>query len=96
MEDVGQILSLEGINTSARQKISLNSLHSVLEVSKNQNIKFKEIFIDFVAEEIKAGDIGCVLVAMPYFHLAKNAYVENLPDLSLKEWIALKQKYFKS
>ncbi|MBU4350969.1 histidine decarboxylase, pyruvoyl type [Candidatus Parcubacteria bacterium] len=96
MEDVGQILSMEGISTSARQKISLNSLHSVLEVSKNQNIKFKEIFIDLVAEEIKAGDIGCALVAMPYFHLAKNAYAENLPNLSLKEWISLKEKCFKT
>jgi len=96
MEDVGEIKKFSNeYFDQIKQKISLGVISSVLEIGKNQNIEFEEIIVDTIIKEIKKGDMGCALVAMPYFHLAKNAYDKNLPDINLKNWIALKQKYFK-
>jgi len=94
MEDTGQMVSFDGVTQGMKQKIVRSSIRSVLEVGKNQNINYKEIFFDFVGKEINAGEIGCALVAMPYLHLAKNAYDEKLLNLSLNEWYSKKSDYF--
>lgn len=91
MEDVG---ILGQTSRSIEEKILLDLAQSILEVGKNQKIIYKEIFVDFVNKEIQSNEIGCALVAMPYFHLAKKASHENLTQQTLKEWTKNSERYF--
>lgn len=96
MEDIGQIneevnfyehdngFVNKNKNSNTQEiktKILKNMAKSIIEVGKTQNIEFKEIFVDMVDIVIKENQVGCALVAAPYFSLAKNAISEN--DLSL-------------
>ncbi len=47
---------------------------SVGEVGRNQRVPYLQIVLDLTLREVHAGEIGCALVAMPYFHLARAAY----------------------
>jgi len=87
MEDVGHIMDTRG----SRKKIMENAVKSVLEIGKQQRIEYGEVVIDFVARKIKGGEIGCALVAMPYFHLAKKAYDKNLITQNLNFWAEKKK-----
>lgn len=87
MEDVGEITVSNGIIEPIKQKLMFNAIKSVIKIGENQNIFYKEIFIDFIIGQVKANEIGCVLVAMPYFHLAKKAFNENLLFQNLVDWI---------
>lgn len=94
MEDIGHLSNTEKeINNGKKQEIIINLIRSILEVGKNQKITYKEIFVDFVYKEIKSGEIGCSLVAVPYFQLAKKAYDKNLCKQSLQEWFANKKTF---
>lgn len=93
MEDVG---ILSQISHSIKEKILLDLAQSVLEVGRNQKIVYKEIFVDFVNREIKGDEIGCALVVMPYFHLAKKAFHKNLAQQTLEEWIQNSETHFLS
>lgn len=87
MEDVGEVMFSEGIIQPIKQKLMFDAISSVLEVGKNQGIKYREIFIDFITQKIDSDEIGCILVAMPYFLLAKKAFNDNLINETLEEWI---------
>jgi hypothetical protein len=63
-----------------KKKVIKNVIGSVLEIGKNQKIKKNEI--------------GCVLVAMPYFHLAKKAFTKKLTNQTLEEWKKEVKEYF--
>jgi len=89
MEDVGQLAHL-----NMKSKIMLNVVLSVLEIGKNQNIKYKEIFVDFVSKKIMADEVGAALVAVPYFRLAKKALTKNLSKQTLQEWSESRKSYF--
>lgn len=95
MEDTGQITGTDSRIKNTEQKIAFSTITSIIEVGKNQHVNYKTILIDVIVKEIVAGEIGCALIAVPYFHLAKNAYDKNLSSINLKKWITLKQKYFK-
>jgi len=86
MEDVGEIASTEDV---VKKRILMNMMRSVLEVGKNQRITYKKVFVDLVHEEIPADEMGCVLIAMPYFLIAKSAVTENLIDQKLSDWIKI-------
>ena len=86
MEDVGKIVTSENIN-NFKEKLMLDSIKSIIEVGKNQNIKYKEIFTDLVFRKIEPDEIGCILVVMPYFLLARKAFTEKLTGQKLEEWI---------
>lgn len=94
MEDAGEVASADGVTEIIKERICLNAIRSALEVGKNQKVIYREILIDFIAKEIKADEIGCVLIAMPYFLLARKAITDNLADQSLKEWSKSTQKHF--
>lgn len=96
MEDVGEITASEGIITPIKERLMVNTIKSIIEVGKNQNIEYQEIFVDFITKNIAANEIGCVLVAMPYFLLARNAFNENLVNQDLKEWMKNASQYFLS
>lgn len=97
MEDVGQLIDIDdkkNIGKRVKKKLIVNMIKSVLEIGKNQKIIYEEIIVDFIAKKINAGEVGCSLIAMPYFHLAKNAYDKSLPKEKLKDWVNKKKRYF--
>lgn len=95
MEDVGEIVAKQKDKVDLmKEKIISNNIHSVIEIGKTQKVKYKEIFVDFAMKEVCRGEIGCVLVAMPYLHLAKKAFNTRIDGQSLEEWKAKSKKYF--
>ncbi|HET7099362.1 MAG TPA: histidine decarboxylase, pyruvoyl type [Patescibacteria group bacterium] len=93
MEDMGEIpLNIRGteVEASYRHKILGNLAKSILRVGENQRVRYKEIFVEMHDVTVQPGEIGCALVAAPYFTLAKDAIpkkgVESLSDLSLDAW----------
>ncbi len=83
MEDVGEI---KGEENTTRRHIITSVIQSILDVGKNQKIFYKEIYVDIVTQRVSENEIGCVLVAMPYFLLAKNAFNVHLATQTLQEW----------
>ena len=100
MEDIGTITneSCSEELDRARSKILTNLATSVLKVGENQGIVFQEIFVGLKDIFVKEGEIGCALVAAPYFTLAQNAVPnsdpESLIDLSLQAWQTKVKKSF--
>lgn len=90
MEDVGK---LKKITTKTQEKIYLNSIQSILEIGKNHEVRYEEIFVDFISKKIKANEIGCAIIAMPYFHLAKKAFNKNLTKQTLNKWFKKTQSH---
>src|SRR6056297_73387 len=72
MEDTGEV---KGIGRKELQKkVTKDISKSVLDIGRIQNIKYKEIFVGFQSISLDSDEIGCALVVMPYFYLAKKAY----------------------
>ena len=96
MEDVGEFTFMNGDNGANQmiRKLTVNMIQSVLEIGRNQRVEYKEIFVDINYRNVKSGEIGCALVAAPYFHLARNAYDNNLISLDLENWVTHKRNYF--
>ena len=82
MEDVGKIEN-KGLDSYMHFKTDIidKLAKSVLSVGHNQRVKYKEIFAGIRFQVVKKGEVGCALVAAPYFTLAKNAVTKfNLLD----------------
>ncbi len=88
MEDAGMIPVSEAENLDYKEIILRNLVNSVLTVGKNQFIKFKEILVGIDIICVEKDEIGCALIASPYFLLAQNAVPikKNLFDLNIYEW----------
>jgi histidine decarboxylase len=93
MEDVGAFSSKELSKveiTTYESQLLHHLVESVLKVGENQRIEYREILIDITSKPIQKGDVGCALVAAPYFTLAQNANVQEhgrtIVDMSLSEW----------
>jgi len=71
MEDVGEI---EKDTEEEKRKLMKNMIRSVEQIGKNQRISYKTIYVDIITQKVEKGETGGVLVASPYFLLAKNAY----------------------
>lgn len=93
MEDVGK---LKKVTPQVKQRILLNGIQSVLEIGKNHKINYREIFVDLVIKKINSNEMGCALIAIPYFHLAKKALHKNLAQQTLTEWERGAKSYFLS
>lgn len=70
MEDVG---CLDHFDKNIKRKLIEKSAMSVLKIGENQSIKYKEIFTELKTIYVAEDEIGCALVASPYFTLAKKA-----------------------
>ncbi len=68
MEDVGKICPSKSID-----ELKNNLCNSVLGIAKKQHIVYERIFVGISSTEVKEGEMGCALVASPYFLLAKQA-----------------------
>lgn len=78
MEDVGffteQDLSKEKVSIKEKEnKILKNLANSVIDIGINQRVTYEEIFVGVKVKFIDKNKIGCAMVAVPYFTLAKNA-----------------------
>lgn len=94
MEDVGKIHNSEGTTESIKEKLEVNAIKAVLKIGELQKIRYQDIFVDSIIGEAKSNEMACVLVAMPYFLLAKGALSKNLIDQDLKTWAKNSQKNF--
>jgi histidine decarboxylase len=95
MEDLGEIpLYIQGTNREKAYKHDLleNIAKSVLAIGENQKVEYKEIFVELKDLTVQSNEIGCALVAAPYFTIARNAVpkkgIEFLQKMSLDEWRA--------
>ncbi len=94
MEDIGDIpIYIKGTEREAAYKEHLlgNLAKSVTFIGENQDIAYKEIFVTIKDIFIQPDEMGCALVAAPYFTLAKNAALgikenEDYSKLSLESW----------
>ena len=93
MEDVGE-LPLDGDPNSPQLALGVldDLTKSVLLVGVRQRVEYREVFVGIREVKVAPGDIGCALVACPYFTLAQGAIpvggIERMKDLSLSEWDA--------
>lgn len=71
MEDVGEI---KKESQEEKRMLLKNIIRSVQEIGRNQKVSYKVIYADIITQKVKRKEIGGVLVASPYFLLAKNAY----------------------
>jgi len=94
MEDVGEIIDKEESINSVKERIYFNTVQSIIEIGKQQKVRYKEIFINLISKKIDKGEMGCVLVTIPYFQLAEKAFNERLTEQSLSDWAQYSQKYF--
>lgn len=98
MEDVGQFTTADFHAESAL--ISKNMANSVSRIGDIQGIDYKEIFVGMRDIVIHANEIGCALVAMPYFTLARNALAgieeTEILGMTLQNWEKTCQHYFLS
>jgi histidine decarboxylase len=83
MEDIGHI---KNESREEKRKILKNMICSIEAIGENQIVNYKTIYIDIITQKVGKNETGGVLVASPYFLLAKNAYISStIPD-TLKEW----------
>lgn len=89
MEDVGQLDGVQDETThrSSRRRLLLNIIRSVVEVGKNQHVRYREIIADVTVSAVAAQEVGCALVAAPYFKLAGRAHDATRVGESLDKWL---------
>ena len=90
MEDTGS-LAYTTDHAEAKQRVAFNLLRSVLAIGDNQQVRYREIFVGLADVAVGEDEIGCALVANPYFVLAQGALPEqglSLAGLTLAEWEA--------
>jgi histidine decarboxylase len=93
MEDVGEFASDRARNSTQLVAEILDDLaRSVLFVGLQQHVQYREIFVGMRHLQVSDGEVGCALVACPYFTLAQGAIpaggAERLSEMSLADWDA--------
>lgn len=96
MEDIGEIplescISEDHIKRyelAIKQKLA----ESILKVGHNQRVEYERVLVGVKSLGIEAGEIGCALVACPYFTIAQNAVPQNedfsaILEYNTKEWL---------
>jgi len=71
MEDIGE---MKKDSQEEKRKLLKNIIESAREIGRNQKVSYKVIYADIITQKVNKKEIGGVLVAAPYFLLAKNAY----------------------
>jgi len=91
VEDVG---TLNENSRKGRERIILDIIEGLVQINKTHKIKIKEIICDLIIKKINSKELGCALVVIPYFLLARKALNKNIYEL--EKWTVLAQKYFLS
>jgi histidine decarboxylase len=75
-----------------------NLILSVERVSQNLGVRYEKIFIGSHYRSVKVGEVGCVITAAPYVHIARRAIPHNDPALlqrmTLNEWNEYAESHF--
>lgn len=65
-------------------------IDAVGQISDNLGVCYEKVLVGFRSRAVPAGEIGCVLTASPYIHLAQDAIPHDDPQtllrLSLADW----------
>lgn len=76
--------------TSGEATVLEHLIDAVDRIGDNLRVEYEMIFVGFRACPVRVGEVGCVLTAAPYVHLARNAVPcgrpELLPSMPLGEW----------
>lgn len=87
MEDIGWT---ENDSLQTQEQILEKMAKSILKVGENQQVIYDEIFLDIKFSFISENEMGCALVACPYFSLARKAIprqeAQTLKTMTLSEW----------
>lgn len=99
MHDVGRILARK-IKKAKLDILRLLAM-SVIEVGRNQDVKYKEILVDAKTGRAKKGEGMGVLSVVPFVTLAKNALPRkskavDLAHIKLSQWIEMVKHNFLS
>ncbi|MFA6250250.1 MAG: histidine decarboxylase, pyruvoyl type [Candidatus Shapirobacteria bacterium] len=91
MEDMGWMpVRQNAVSRKLSKRMIIENLaKSIIEVGENQHVEYKEIFADLADIHVSHGQLGCALVAVPYFTLAKKAIPgspELLASIKLNRW----------
>ena len=90
MEDIGTILVADHFLEKKKKELLINSARSILAIGDNQKVEYEYIFLGIKNKKIKSDEMGCALVASPYFFLARNAVphqnIHLLGEMSLHSW----------
>lgn len=77
-------------NANGEAAVLQHLIDAVDRIGDNLRVEYSAIFVGFRACPVQAGEVGCVLTAAPYVHLARSAVpygqLELLPSMSLGEW----------
>lgn len=87
MEDCGFVPGAEDAE-AYRDEVIEGVAQSVLEIGKNQRVRYARVLAGYAATAVTPGHTGCALVLAPYFMLARDAYPEEraLADFTLEQW----------
>jgi histidine decarboxylase len=95
MEDIGELtmsLTNKEFLETYKQTVLSQLAKSVVAIGSNQRVRYKEIYVAMGEVAVDGGEMGCALIAAPYFCLAKRALpaglhgVEDLRTVSLSAW----------
>lgn len=84
MEDIGSTCDM--IDSNKKEELIGRFVNSIAWIGRSHNIEYEKILLYYSDKHIPSGEIGCALIAIPYFHLAKMAFTPNLVDQRLSEW----------
>jgi len=84
----GQDEERSGVGEADRERAVLEHLIDAVDrIRDNLRVEYSAIFVGFRACRVRAGEVGCVLTAAPYVHLARSAVpygqLELLPSMPL-------------
>jgi histidine decarboxylase len=101
MEDTGQIPLENSISQDLvyayEDMICTQLAESVVQIGHNQKVEYAEIFVGVKSIAINKDEIGCALVACPYFTIAKNAVktskkkefdFSDIIESNIDEWLS--------
>jgi histidine decarboxylase len=100
MEYVGSERGLPDEEHVEREKTRMveKLLESVVDVGVNHDIDFDTVYVGARALAVEPDQMGCVLVAIPYVILARNAMTERLieksAEISIDDWEAEVSRHF--
>ena len=85
MEDYGRV----PVQGDSQQVILISLLRSLLAVGRNQRVCYREVFLGLKTLPVAEDEMGCAMVANPYFLLAGNAVPsggKSIAEIGLDEW----------
>lgn len=101
MEDHGVFSatpSTERVDIADQRRVLEDLVDAVKRIGENVGVAYREIFLGIRVRQVGRGEVGCVLTAAPYIHLARNAVpatgIELLASMSQPSWEVAVRRHF--